>query len=110
MNLFKQHIVLSLIAIGILTCAMQENRNVFSTASLIDYNLEESVDHVEELSEHKEIPSQHTNGNGNSVAILEKSNFSCLHFHSSQSNLIVSEESFQESSLFILYCCLKLDC
>ena len=111
MKIKNLHINLLFLILGIFSLQSLEF-NSFSNPNLFwETEIEETTDDIVKFDFDKQLSDYDSDSNGGSDAIISSQNF---HFLSLYAKSILatktSKDLFKKTHLFILYCCLKLDC
>ncbi len=109
MKFIKDYIIFSLLVIGIISLTFSVNDSSISNKFLVETELEESISEIDKLSFVSEITNS-DNGGDNGFATIEPSTPLLSYFDFTSSTFVTSNEVAKKHPLFILYCCLKIDC
>ena len=109
MKSIKEHIIFSLLVIGIISLTFSVNDSSMFNRFLVETELEESISEIDELSSAEEITNSDDGGN-NGFAIVAETKPILSNFGLTSSIFTTSNEVTKKHPFFILYCCLKIDC
>ena len=109
MKSIKEHIIFSLLVIGIVSLTFSVNDSSIFNQFLVETEIEESISEIDELSSILEITNSNDGGN-NGFAVIASSTPLLSYFDVTSSTFATSNEVAKKHPLFILYCCLKIDC
>lgn len=109
MKSIKEHIIFSLLVIGIISLTSTVNDPSILNQSLGEIELEESISEMDESSS-TSATTNSDDGGDNGFAITASTTPSLQYFDFTSSTFATSDEVTKKHPLFILYCCLKIDC
>ncbi|WP_418654556.1 hypothetical protein [Tenacibaculum soleae] len=109
MKSIKEHIIFSLLVIGIISLTFSVNDSSIFNQFLVETELEESISEIDDLSSVIEITNS-DNGGNNGYAIVAETKPLPSYFSLTSSIFATSNEVTKKHPFFILYCCLKIDC
>lgn len=110
MKIKKSHIFFSLLIIGIFSLTSVGMDSFSIPSYFVEIEIEESISDINNLDFEKEKSESKIGNGGNSAILFENPHGIALFFSKTHSLNAVSEDLSLKSPLFILYCCLKLDC
>ncbi|PKH52471.1 hypothetical protein CXF68_18005 [Tenacibaculum sp. Bg11-29] len=109
MKFIKKHIIFSLLVLGIISLTISVNDSSIFNQSFVETELEESISEIDELSSDVDVSNSDDGGN-NRIATLAFLTPYPQYFDNTSSLVLNSKKRSQKHPLFILYCCLKIDC
>ena len=109
MKSIKEHIIFSLLVIGIVSLTFSVNDSSIFNQFLVETEIEESISEIDELSSVLKTTNSDDGGN-NGFAITASSIPLLQYFDFNTSTFTTFKEVAKKHPLFILYCCLKIDC
>lgn len=110
MNFSRKHIILFVLVLGFFSFTTVEN-DISNHLQYIEYDLEESFDSSGKISDQNEVQDFEASGNGDiQVPLYQIKTLVTAVFLELNSTIYRSTTKAVKSHLFILFCCLKLDC
>lgn len=104
------YITFILLILGIYSLNAMIIDSIKNHTFLIETELEESIDEISELNFEKQSSNSGSDNGGNTAISASSKNIKIFFFGQAKPKFLLSKEFLFESHLFILYCCLKLDC
>ena len=110
MKIKNIHINLLFLILGIFSLQAIEYDSFPNPNLFLETEIEETIEDINELDYEKKFPESDSDGGNN--AIISNQNVSFINPFITKSTLADnnSKDLSQKPHLFILYCCLKLDC
>ena len=110
MRIDQRHIILLLLVVSTLFIKLTTIDSNFFSSYSSETEIEESYFDIDETESEKDWYTSGSDNGNNAAACIQNSN--SHHFISRKSNSLFFESTdlSKRSQLFILYCCLKLDC
>lgn len=110
MKLCRKHIILSLLVLGFFSFTTSES-NALNHLQYLEYDLEESIDSFDDISDLTKAQDTEASGCGNLLTTFHQiTPFKFNRFLEVKSTFYQIALKKVKSHLFILFCCLKLDC
>jgi hypothetical protein len=106
MRIKQTHIILFLLVVSTLSLQFTNIDSNF----YLETETEESINDIDELESEEDRSASDSDGGKNAVASIQNSLSHHLFSWKSNSLFCESTDLSQRPQLFILYCCLKLDC
>lgn len=109
MKFIKRHLFFSLLVISTICLAYNVNDPSFLTQDFVEREIEDSLTEIDDLSSDFEITHSRNGGdNGSATLVSYIPLIPCPEY--TLPKFSNSKEFSQHQPLFILYCCLKIDC
>lgn len=110
MRIKQTHIILLLLVVNILFLQLTDIDSNFVSNFYSETETEESINDIYELESEEDRSASDSDGGKNAVASIQNSLSHPLFNWKSNSLFCESTDLSQRPQLFILYCCLMLDC
>lgn len=110
MKIKNSHIIFSLLILGIISLNSVGIDSFSNSSFLVETEIEESTNDITELDFDKDFSHSSSHGGGKTAVLNTNEYISILPHSVAVLQDIYKKELSQKTHLFILYCCLKLDC
>jgi len=110
MKIENVHMNLLLLVLGIFSLQSVEFDSFSNPNLFLETGIEESIDDTIELDFDKQLPDAYSDGGGPGIISTHNSHIKNPIVAKSTLARAISKDLSKRSHLFILYCCLKLDC
>lgn len=110
MKIKNSHIIFSLLVLGIISFTSVGINSFSNSSFFVETEIEESINDISELDFEKEFSYSSSDGGGNAAVLNTNQSLTILFYNTATSQNTYKKKLPSKPQLFILYCCLKLDC